>query len=236
MLVTDPTGKSIGFDPDEDYFFDDIPGAITSTMIGGFYENVPHYTVPHIESDEFVYSIVFSGRNVDRERNLDFVYAAPYFTVGLSGIKLDRNERLEANVSTNGEQITFIASADGQTPEVFYAFDDDDENGPSYYAYVEGVALTAGKRLTLDFDFEEGKLLFSDDDGNADEYDIKLVRVNPDGSLDVFERDNIRFGKGDRYEMDFKDWNGDEEICFKEDDEGNGFADEECVLQENEKP
>ncbi|MBK7709164.1 MAG: hypothetical protein IPJ30_26270 [Acidobacteria bacterium] len=228
MLVTDPNGDSLGYDPNEDYFYRDIDGALVSSMIGGFFEDVPHYTVPFIESDTYVYSVLFSGKHLDQESDLDFVYAAPYFTVGLSGIRLDPGETLEANISTNGEQITFISSADGETPEVFYAFDSEDDDKASYFAYVGGVQISRGKSLTLDFDFDNGKLLFSDDDGNEDSYDITLIRVNSDGTVQEYKNDNLNIGTADKYEMDFGDWDGEGDMCFKDDDDADGFADEEC--------
>ncbi len=234
MLITDPNGDRIGFDAGENYFFDEIDGAISSSLIGGFFEDVPHYTLPFIESDEFAYSVQFSGKYIDEESDLDFVYAAPYFTVGFSGIRLDPAETLRADVSTDGEQITFTASADGETPEVFFAFDADENDPNSYFAFIEGVELVAGKSLTFDFDFEQGKLLLSDDDGDRDAYDIRIVRVKPDGTLQVFEQDDLSFGKADRYEVDFRDWDGKGEMCFKDDGDGDGFSDEECVEEPNE--
>ena len=35
--------------------------------------------------------------------------------------------------------------------------------------------------------------------------------------------------------MDFGKWEGDGDMCFEEDDEGNGFDDEECTKEPNEK-
>ncbi len=236
MLVTDPDGNRIGYDPKENYFFDEIPDSLVSSLIGGNFEDVPHYTVPFVESDEYAYSVVFSGKYIDEESDLDFVYAAPYFTVGFSGIRLDPKETLEARIATDGEQITFVASADGETPEVFYAFDSKDEDAPSYFAFIDGVELSAGKELTYDFDFENGKLFFSDNDGNEDSYDIKLIRINPDGTVQVYEQNDLDIGKADRYEMDFGTWDGEGDMCFKDDEDGDGFADEQCEEEANEEP
>lgn len=234
MLVTTPNGKRIGYDPKTDHFYEEVPNSIADFLIGGFFEDVPHYTLPYVDSEDAEYKILFSGKYLADESDLDFVYSAPGFTVGFSGILLDPRETLEATISADGQQINFKASSDGETPEVFFAFDPDEDDKASYFVYIEGVELTGGKSLTYDFDFENGKLYFSDDDGNEDSYDIELIRVNPDGTAQVYKQNDLNIGKADRYEMDFGDWNGKDDICFKEDDDGDGFDDEQCTEEPNE--
>jgi hypothetical protein len=233
MLVVE-NGQRLGFEPKSGNYYNEIPDGNSQLLIGGFNEDLPHFTIPYQESDE-PYTIVFSGKNLDKESNLDFVFSAPGFTVGFDGILLDPNETLTATISHDGEQITFTASADSQTPEVFFAFDADDNKQSSYITYIEGVELTANKTLTYDFDFENGKLFFSDNDGNADNYDIDLIRINADGTEQEFKQNDLNAGKSDKFEMDFGDWNGKNSMCFKDDDDGNGFDDEECVKETNEK-
>jgi hypothetical protein len=233
MLVVE-NGKRLGFEPKTNRFYEEIINGNPQLLIGGFEEDLQHYTLPYRESEE-PYTIVFSGKNLTEESNLDFVFSAPGFTVGFDGIRLDPNETLTATISPDGEEITFTASAaDGETPEVFYAFDADEEEQASYITMIEGVGLTANKTLAYDFDFEKGKLSFSDDDGNEDEYDIELIRINADGSEQVYKQNDLNIGKADRYEMDFGDWDGEGEMCFKDDEDGDGFNDEECSEQANE--
>jgi hypothetical protein len=233
MLVVDGNGKRIGYDPNNNYF-DEINGGNFNLIIGGFGIDLPDYTVPYEDTGN-PYTIVFSGKNLTRESKLDFVFSAPGFTVGFDGIRLDPNESLTATISHDGEQITFTASADGETPEVFFAFDPEDEKDASYITLIDGVELTAGKKLTYDFDFANGKLFFSDDDGNEDNYDIELIRINPDGTVQVFKENDLDMGKVDKYEMDFGDWDGKGDICFKDDEDSDGFDDEQCTEEPNEE-
>jgi len=234
MLVTDgDSGERIGYDPKTNRFYDEIEDGNAELLIGGLGLDLPHFTLPYEETGE-PYTIVFSGKNLTQESNLDFVFAAPGFTVGFDGIRLDPNETLTATISPDGEQITFTASADGETPGVFYAFDDDDEENASYITTIEGVELTAAKTLVYDFDFENGKLFFSDDDGNEDNFDIELTRINADGSEQEYKQDNLDIGKADKYEMDFGEWDGAGAMCFKDDEDGDGFNDENCSEQPNE--
>jgi hypothetical protein len=226
MLVTD-SGRRIGYDPRTNRSYNEIPDAISDLIVGGLGFDLPHFTVPYRDIDD-PYTVVFSGRHLSAESVMDFVFAGPGFTVGFSDIRLDPNETLTAEISRDGEQITFTASSDGETPEVFFAFDADDDQAASYITTIGGVALTARKALTYDFDFENGKLFFSDDDGNDDEYDIELIRINPDGTEQVVTNNDIDIGKVNKYQLDFGAWDGKGPLCFKDDDDGDGFDDEEC--------
>ncbi len=230
MLVIDGNGKRVGYDPKTDKFYNEIPGANTDFIVGGLGEDLPNYTMSDVESEK-PYTIVFSGKDIEEESEFDFTYSAPGFTVGFNGIKLDPNEVLVATVTPDGESITFTASADGETPEIYFAFDSEEDDDASYIASVDGGALDAGKTLKCDFDFETGKLYFSDNDGNEDEYDIDLIRINADGTEQVYEENDLDIGKSDNYEMDFGKWDGKGPMCFEDDEEGNGFDDDECVPQ-----
>ena len=233
MLVIDGDGKRIGYDSKTDRFYNEIDGADAHLLIGGFGIDLPQYFVPYEETGE-PYTIVFSGKNLDQESYLDFVFSAPGFTVGFDEIRLDPNETLTATISHDGQEISFTASADGETPEVFYSFDPQDDADASYLTDIEGIELTGGKRLFYDFEFENGKLFFSDDDGNEDSFDIELTRINADGSEQVYIQNDLDIGKADKYEMDFGDWDGEGTMCFKDDEDANGFADEECSEQIND--
>ncbi len=233
MLIIDGSGKKIGYDPKTNKFYNEIPGANADFIVGGLGEDLPNYNLPYEEAGK-PYTIIFSGKDIEEESEFDFTYSAPGFTVGFNGIKLDPNETLMATVSPGGEAITFTASADGETPEIYFAFDSEDEDDASYIASIDGASLDGGKTLKGDFDFETGKLFFSDNDGNEDEYDIDLIRINADGTEDVYEENDLDIGKSDNYEMDFGKWDGEGPMCFEDDEEGNGFEDDECVPQDEE--
>jgi hypothetical protein len=250
MLITDGNGKRIGYDQQSDTFYDDFSDGDYDIVLGGLGFDVPHFTLPYQNDGEF-YTIMFSGKYLNQESEMDFVFSAPNFTVGFEGIKLDKNEILKAIVSSDGQIITFIASSDSETPNVFYAFDSiedknagenentgKDENA-SFSAEIGGIELSAGKSLTYNFDFENGKLFFGDNDGNEDAYNIEFTRLNGDGTKQNYAKNNLDIGKIDKYEMNFGDWNGDETMCFKDDEDGDNvdeFDDFPCDEQKNEDP
>ena len=235
MMLVDPNGRRLGYDPFEDEFVDEIPNAINDMMIGGLGLDAPHFIVPYDDrAPNSEYKIVFSGKYLDRgtENVMDFVFTAPGFTVGFENIRLDAGEVLLATITTDGERITFTSSSDGETPSVYFAFDGPLVDDASYIATAGGVALTAGKMLTFDFDLGAGKLHLTDDDGNQDKYDIELVRIAADGSEEIYTATDVDFARGrsDRYEMDFGDWDGNgDAICFRADDDGDGYQDEKCI-------
>ncbi len=233
MLVIDGNGDRIGYDPRDDTFYEEPENANAQLLVGGFGIDAPHYTVPYEETGK-PYTIIFSGRHLTRESTMDFVFSAPGFTVGFDNIQLDPNETLTAVISDNGEQISFTASADGETPKVFYSFDPDDNSKASYLTEIGGVALSAKKTLSYEFDLDNGKLYFSDNDGNEDQYDIELIRLNANGTEQVYEQNDLDVGKTDKYEMDFGSWKGSGDMCFKDDNEGDGFDDEICTEEPNE--
>ena len=233
MLVTDMDDRRLGYDPKANRYYREIPNSSTTLINGGLGYNVPNFAIPYeVEDDE--YEIVFSGKYLDEESDFDFVFSAPGFTVGLSGIRLDPKETLTATISYDGEEISFTSSADGETPDIFFAFDDEDDREASYLTEIGGVELTRGTTLQFNFDFENGKLFMSDDDGNEDNYDIELIRINADGTEQVYVQRDLDIGKANRYEMDFGDWDGKGDMCFKDDEDGDGFGDEECTEESSD--
>lgn len=244
MLLSDGNER-LGYDQD-DQFYDEIPDSNFRLLIGGLGMDLPHFTLPYNANGE-PYTIEFSGRNLTQESIFDFVFSAPGvrangnqpgkpgFTVGFDDIRLDPDETLTATVSRDGSQIIFTTSTtDSETPDVYYAFDPQNEDQPSYILTIGGIALDEGTALTYDIDFEAGKLFISDNDGNEDNYNIDLIRLNSDGSESFYKQKDLDIGIADKYEMDFGDWDGKGSMCFKDDDDGDGFDDEECEVQPNE--
>ena len=138
-------------------------------------------------------------------------------------------------ISPDGRELSFTASADGETPSVVITMASSRKE-PSYEFSIGGIKLAAGKTVTMKLDLEKEKLFFKDNDPDRDPYDIFVSRTNPDGTRNFYESDDLDLAKkSDNYEMDFSKWDGEGDMCFEEDDEGNGFDDEECTKEPNEK-
>ena len=96
------------------------------------------------------------------------------------------------------------------------------------------LKLDAGKTVSPRLDLANQRLFFKDNASQKVKYNVRVERVNPDGSKNYYESDGLAIGKADNYEMDFSKWDGKGEMCFEEDEEGNGFDDDKCVEEPNE--
>ena len=230
LLIVTGDGKQIGYDPKTNKFVNEVAGAEVVKVKGGKGVDLPLYRLP-FQSGGKPYNVVISGENNQKESNVDLTYSAPGFAIGFDGIRVDPNEVLLMTVAPDGEALSFTASTDGETPEIYFAVDGDDE---SYKVELDGATMQAGKTLTVTFDDEAEVFKFSDNDGDEDKYDVDVTRFTDDGKEQDYETDDIDTGKVDNYQMDFGKWKGDGAVGVKTDDEGNGFADDETIEQEEE--
>lgn len=234
LLITDPNGKQIGYDGKKKSEVNQIPGATIIYNDGGLDLNYsPEYVLPYNAAAKKPYQVLISGKDLKRETNADLEIAAPGFVVGFEDILLDPKEELMVSISPDGNTLTFTASADGETPTI-YVTTEDGPDAPSYSFEVGGVAIDAGKTLTMTVDADKGKVYFKDNDGNEDAYDVYVERTNPDGSEDFYEDDDLDIGKADNFEMDFSKWDGKGSMKFKTDEDNDGFGDEKVIEEKNE--
>jgi len=233
MLITNPEGKRIGFDFAKNQYVNEVPDAEIVPTDGGLEDDVPPlYRFPYRKGPR-PYTITLSGKTLNHEVDADVEMEGPGFVVGFEDILLDPGENLTMTISPDGRQLSFTASQDGQTPNIFISLESG-HSKPSYYFDIGGIKLSPGKTVTVTLDFEKERLYFKDNDSKKDPYDVRVVRVNPDGTKNSYEHDDISVGKADVYMMDFAKWNGKGAMCFKEDEEGNGFDDNNCVEESNE--
>src|SRR5207253_6486467 len=106
---------------------------------------------------------------------------------------------------------------------------------PSYFFKIGGIKLAPGKTVTMKLDLEKGKLFFKDNDTKRDAYDVQVARINPDGTKNFYEHHDLEIAKKtDNYERDYSKWDGKGEMCFEDDDGGNGLGDDPCVEETND--
>lgn len=255
MLVLDGKDRRLGYDPDEDDYFDEIPGARMSTLIGGKGVDLPFYRVPHDPKGE-PYVIVFSGANVKKQSVMDFVYSGPGFTVGFDEIRLDPDEYLVAAISPDGERIAMEMTSDGQLPSVYYYAD---TGGRSYMAeIVPNIApvkdlkrlpnnLKGARGFRTSFEREEEaigdgdtpqmlvdfvgfrKLQVSDNVPGDSGYNVTIEQYDISGKRQRIRLKDVGAGNGgkDAFEINVAGWKGGDTIGVKTDINGNGFADDD---------
>jgi hypothetical protein len=232
MLITDAGGKRVGFDFKSSKFVNEIAGSNVIFEKGGLNKNFPPQINLPLGNSTKPYTIALSGKSLKRGVDADLDVEGPGFVVGFSDVKLDPNESLKMTASPDGRELSFTASGDGQTPDIFITIESGRKH-PTYMFEIAGLKLAAGKTVTMRLDIAKEKLFFKDDDAGKNNYNVRVQRINPDGSKNFYEHDDLAIGKGDSYEMDFSKWDGKGEMCFEEDDEGNGFDDDKCVEEPN---
>ncbi len=233
LLITDGTGKSIGYDVAKRVTVNNIPGA-TENLIPGYGEEdtPPEYNLPIDPANKKPYKITIGG--TDSEELADLQIYGPGFVVGFADISVDKGESLNTTVSQDDRELTFTASADGETPTIYLSTDSGPDK-PSYEFEIGGITLAGGKTVSVKLDMEKGLIYFKDDDGDTDKYDIKISRTNPNGKVDVFDEYDMDVGKDNNYVLNFGAWDGKGTICVKDDANEANFDKDECHNIENEK-
>jgi hypothetical protein len=233
MLITDAAGKRVGFDFKNNKFVNEIAGSRVIFEKGGLHKNFPPQINLPLSNSSKPYSVGLSGKTLKRGVAADLDVEGPGFVIGFSDIKLDPGESLTMTATPDGRELSFTASNDGQTPDIFITIESGRKH-PTYLFEIGGLKLAAGKTVTMRLDIAKEKLFFKDNDAGKNNYDVRVARVNPDGSKNYFEHDGLAIGKSDSYEMDFGKWDGKGDICFEEDDEGDGFEDSQCTEEPNQ--
>lgn len=232
VLITDAAGKRVGFDFKANKFVNELNADVVFQKGGKGRDIPPIYQFPYNKNGK-PYKVQISGKDLRKETDGDLYFTGPGYSVGFEGILLDPGETLTLTVSPDGRELSFTSSADNETPEIYFAVDPNPDS-PSYIFEIDGMEIEGGKTVTVKLDTLKGKLDFKDDDGNEDQYDVRMFRINADGTEQEFVQNDLETGKADNYEMEFGRWDGRSPICFKDDDDGNGFANDECEAQANE--
>jgi hypothetical protein len=241
LLITDPTGRRIGYDAAKQVSLNEIPGALENPVLGevldeGGEDAEPEYYLPLDAANHKPYTVTVSGKSLDAEETSSLEVVGSGFVVGFDDISVDKGETLSMTVSPDGHELSFTASADGETPSV-YITTDEGADRPSYEFEIGGIALKAGKTVNVRLDPDKGMIYFKDDDGDEDKYDVRVSRTSPNGKEDVFEEFDLDIGDDNSYALNFGAWDGKGKMCFKDDDDEDGsYDDEECDEVEDEEP
>ena len=235
LMVSDGAGKRIGYDPVKKVTVNEIVGAVQNATEGDVDDDTPpEYIIPINAANNRPYKI--NVRGTDSEYMSDLQIYGAGFVVGFEDISVDKGESLNMTVSQDGRELSFTASADGETPSLYIATDSG-ANKPSYEFKFGGITLAAGKTISIKLDPDKGLIYFKDDDGDTDKYDVYISRTNPNGTVVEFEDYDMDIGKGNSYVLNFGAWDGKGTICAKDDsDEDGNYDEEECDQLADEKP
>ena len=236
LLITDPNGKRIGYDVAKKLTVNEIPGAIMSVQDSDSDTDgdvPPAFTLPVNAANKKPYKINVHG--TDSKYMSDLQISGAGFVVGFEDISVDKGERLNMTFTQDGRELTFTASADGETPSL-YISTDSGKTKPSYDFEIGGITLAPGKTVTIKLDLEKGLLYFKDDDGKPDKYNVRIVRMNPNGKIDEFDESAMDVGKDNDYVLNFGTWDGKGAICVKDDADETKLDKDECHNLTSQKP
>ncbi len=217
LLISDQNGKQIGYDFKKKAEVNQVPGGEIIYDDGGLDMNLsPAYALPYSKTAKKPYQVLISGKDLAKEVDADLDVTGPGFVVGFENISLDPKEELNVAISPDGRTLTFTASADGETPTI-YITTADGPNKPSYSFDIGGVALEAGKTLTVSVDIKAGKVSVKDNDGKKLGFKIHIERENGDGTKIKFDANTLSMKVGDNFEVDFSKWTKDHPPCVEDD-------------------
>jgi len=221
VLIRDNQGKAVGYDFDAGKFVNDIANSEQIAIRGGLGKNIP--PIYRLPADNAPFQIEIGGVS-EQEVDLDLVATSAGYVVGFEGILLDAEERLLMTMDSNGSVLSFTASQDAETPDVFLSYDPVQSGDPSYLFEVDGFELEAGKTITVTLNTADNTLDFKDDDGNEDQYELQVTRIDDQGAKQRdFKNLNAKSGASSR--LQFTDW---DHPTYQKDDEGDGYADDEA--------
>ncbi len=171
LLITDPNGKRIGYDSAKKVTVNEIPGGVENIIAGDVDDDAaPEYLIPLNAANKKTYKITVSGKTLDAEETSDLQVVGAGFVVGFEEISVDKGETLAMMVSQDGRELSFTASADGETPSI-YITTDSGEDKPSYEFEIGGITLSAGKTVYVKLDPDAGLIYFKDDDDEDNSFD-----------------------------------------------------------------
>jgi hypothetical protein len=231
MLILDQKARAIGYDFKRNKYINQIAGADLREFMGGTgIEYSPIYSVPLVQGNNEPYTILLSGDTVSNPVLADLLMSGPGFAVGLADVNVKPNTTLNVKIRPDGRQITFLSTEAGLTsPDIFLALDPD-RNGYSYIFGVGGFDLPVNKRVSVTLDLANGKLLFEDNDGASDTYDLFVIRISPSGAVDIYENGGVTIpqssGTTGNAEMNFGAWNGEGAMTFTVDGVNQTLANE----------
>ncbi|PIQ28704.1 hypothetical protein COW36_11945 [bacterium (Candidatus Blackallbacteria) CG17_big_fil_post_rev_8_21_14_2_50_48_46] len=202
----DPS-KFIGWDEKTQRWVNNLPGASfkydKSVLKSGDRPSAPVIQVPTGKAFE----IKVSGKDLKQAENVGVSIFGQGKSMKIDKIDLDPDQEDTLTLPADGDSMKYKPgnSPDKESPVFSYGFDN--PNGKDYEFEVQN--LDADNDEELGTDLVGGKLQVSDSGGGADKYDVKVKRVNDDGSEADYSKDDVELGDGETDDIDFEDWQGE---------------------------
>ncbi len=222
VLITKAEGQRIGFDVVSKKAVNEIKDSVISRSTSG----EPLYRLPVGESEKSLMIKVF-GKTPKTKGNLSIT--GDGFVIRLIGLELEPTKILTITFQPNGHKLEFFSNQAEESLKFNFAIDPPDGKQPSYIFKLERLNLAVDKKTSLSLDLKAGTFTFFDDSKQGS-YSLNLTRINLDGSENAFSQTEITSKKSNRFQLDFKNWDGKSGICLRTDENKKGFGATKCRL------
>jgi hypothetical protein len=214
LLITNSSGQRTGYDSVADTYINEIPGASLDVVEADAGLDLP--PIIRVPLGGRYTTALFSppsGANMTQNAAtnplVSITLTAPGMIAGLRDLTLDGpSDPAQFTVDYQNRTIAFQPNAFGSSGSALdLAITQAD--GTSYRFVLTGVELSPGSSVSIGFDPATGKLSLSDTDtSRTQRYDLAVLRVQPGGASQTFQRLDVTGGRGAGAEIDFNSWNG----------------------------
>lgn len=213
ILVVNDAGQKTGNDIGTEAFVNEIPDTEIFHFQGGLGHAIPpRISVPFTETDETLYTVMVHGTTVDTPTHGALSIVGAGFHMGIENIELGPGEVFDLRVSPDGDHISFWASLTATetitAPAMHIAHDPIHAGDPSVIFEVSGETLIAGERISLTLDPVHEHIYIEDEGIEAEEFDITMDLIFPDGDIHVYTDTVIVPAGSTSAFVDFGAWDG----------------------------
>lgn len=220
VLVTSAEGKRLGRNPINVQGYEEIAGAEVLRSPG----RGPVYVVPPGVANKPL-TITIYGREARRDAKLSI--AGLNFVFGVNDIPLGKGAVITIRVTPVGDLLEYSSNLASAMPRIALAIDPTDNKKPSYIFEVHRTPLGEGETLRITH-LDERSFGFGDDSKKRAAYEIKIKRINADGSVKEFGAAELKAKRANHFLVDLTKWDAKTLPCLRADDNAKGVYKAKC--------
>ena len=220
VLITSADGKRLGRDPVKDQTFEEITGAEVLRSPG----RGPVYEVPTGATNKPLTVTIF-GRETRKDVSLSIT--GLNFVFGVNDIPTEKGTVVTIRVTPNGDLLEYSSNLASAMPRIALAIDPTDNKKPSYIFEVHRTPLGEGETLRITH-LDERSFGFGDDSKKRAAYEIKIKRINADGSVKEFGAAELKAKRANHFLVDLTKWDAKTLPCLRADDNAKGVYKAKC--------
>jgi hypothetical protein len=227
LLLTDETGKQVGYLPNGT-FVQDIPGVEAERLFTDLSSDTPEptYYVP----TTMPFTMTIDGTPLQELDYTDVTMIGPGYDLGVWDIGLEPGQQDTLVLSSDGTDLSYTTES-SESPLILFGVELD---GADYEFEIQGVDLPSGGTINVSLDTQEGWLLI-DTSGTAEagEYTLSMTRYDDDGE-EGYTHEGIVLEPADVMYIYYGEWTGNGGALEAGIDYGgDGTVDEQLDFSDN---